>query len=339
MQGIVVTLTIHVKPGGEEFEANAGERVLDAAIRAGHVLAHSCRAGRCGACKGRVLSGRVDYGAATDSALTEADRAEGYALFCQATPLSDLTIEAKVIAGADIPVRTLPCRVTRMEHYTDEIMGLSLKLAAGQTFKFRAGQYIDILLKGGAHRSFSLANAPHEDECLQLQIRHVPGGRFTSHVFTEMAERDLLRFNGPLGTFFVRKEDAAPIVMVAGGTGIAPIRGMLADLFEQGDTHEIHLYWAMRKMDDFYLDDVFRAWATAHPNFHYTPVCADPEEEGPSGPVQEVLIADLPVLSEHALYVSGSPAMVEAVSQAGLAHGLSPDRLYSDAFEFAERQD
>jgi CDP-4-dehydro-6-deoxyglucose reductase len=218
-------------------------------------------------------------------------------------------------------------------------MQLSLKLAEGQRLQFLAGQYIDILLSGNQRRSFSLATAPHVDELLQLHVRHVPGGLFSGQVFTTMKERDLLRFQGPLGTFFLREDLDRPVILVAGGTGFAPIKSILDHAFAQGTTRPLHLYWGVRAQRDLYLHVLPQAWAREHAHFHYTPVLSEPLSEdnwsGRRGWVHEAVIADHPDLSRHEVYASGPPPMIEALKKAVKTHGLPSDRLYYDSFEHA----
>ncbi|MHB8535304.1 MAG: 2Fe-2S iron-sulfur cluster-binding protein, partial [Sulfuricaulis sp.] len=256
-----MSFKIRVESSGHEFTAQENETVLAAALRQGVTLAYSCRNGDCGTCKGKIVSGRVDYGKYDAKAMSDAEKAAGSALFCQAVPLSDLAIEAREIAAAkDIPIRIMPCRVMKLEKLAHDVMVLWLKLAEGQRLQFLAGQYIDILLSGNQRRSFSLATAPHADEMLQLHVRHVPGGLFSGQVFTKMKERDLLRFQGPLGTFFLREESERPTILVAGGTGFAPIKGILEHAFAQGITRPLHLYWGARARPDLYLHELAQAW-------------------------------------------------------------------------------
>ncbi|HSW53175.1 MAG TPA: CDP-6-deoxy-delta-3,4-glucoseen reductase, partial [Sulfuricaulis sp.] len=275
-----MTFKIRIQSSGREFSAQEKETVLAAALRQGVMLPYSCRNGACGSCKGKVLAGRVDYGTYEAKAMSEAEREQGRALFCQAKPLSDLVIEAKEIAAAkDIPIRIMPARVVQMEKLADDVMRLSLKLAEGQRLQYLAGQYIDILLSGNQRRSFSLSTSPLSDELLQLHIRHVPGGFFTGHVFTKMQEKDLLRFQGPFGMFFLREDSERPAILVAGGTGFAPIKSILEYAFAKGVTRPLHLYWGVRAKRDLYLSDLPQAWAREHNNFKFTPVLSQPRPE------------------------------------------------------------
>ena len=210
---------ITIKPSNNTFDAQPDDSVLEAALREGFVLAYSCRNGACGTCKGKVLEGSVDYGVYQPETLPEAEKAQGYALFCQAKPLSDLVVECREISAVkDIQVRTLPCRVQKMDKLAADVMRIQLKLPANERLQFLAGQYIDILMRGGMRRSLSMANPPHDDALMELHLRNY-GGPFSEHVFNKMKEKEILRFEGPLGTFFLRDESAKPIIFVASGTG------------------------------------------------------------------------------------------------------------------------
>lgn len=335
-----MTFKIRNQSSGREFSVEENETVLAAALRQGVMLPYSCRNGACGTCKGKVLAGQVDYGTYETKAMSETERQQGYALFCQTKPLSDLVIEAKEIAAArDIPIRIMPARVVKMEKLADDVMRLSLKLAEGQRLQYLAGQYVDILLSGNKRRSFSLSTSPLSDELLQLHIRHVPGGFFTGHVFTKMQEKDLLRFQGPFGMFFLREESDHPAILVAGGTGFAPIKGILEYAFAKGIARPLHLYWGVRAKRDLYLPDLPQAWAREHGNFRFTPVLSEPRPEdhwdGRQGWVHEAVAADYPDLSRHEVYASGPPPMIDAIKDMVKKHGLPEDRLYYDSFEFA----
>ncbi len=338
-----MTYKVRIESSGREFSVQDKETVLAAALRQGITLAYSCRNGVCGTCKAKIISGQVDYGSYEDKALSHTEKNDGGVLLCQAIPLTDLVLHAKEInAAKDIPIRIMPARVAKLEKLAHDVMQVSLKLAEGQRLQFLAGQYIDILLSGNQRRSFSLATAPSSDALLQLHIRHVPGGHFTDHVFNKMKEKDLLRFQGPLGTFFLRDDEVAmqrPIILVAGGTGFAPIKSILEQAFANGLTRPMHFYWGARARRDLYLDELPRAWASQHAHFHYTPVLseAQPQDQwnGKQGWVHSTVIQDYPDLSQHEVYASGPPPMIEALKQAVKAHGLSEDRLYYDSFEFA----
>ena len=238
---------VTVQPSGNVFDVPEGDTILAAGLTAGFHLPYGCRNGACGSCKGKLLAGEIDYGKYQHTALSADERAAGYALFCVAKPLTDVTIESREIAAVkDIVVKKLPCRVNKLERVADDVMLVHLKLPANERLQFLAGQYIEFILKDGARRSFSMANPPHDDEFLQLHVRHVPGGSFTEHVFKTMKERDILRFEGPLGSFFLHESDK-PIVFVASGTGFAPIKAIIESAFKHGIERPMTLYWGARR--------------------------------------------------------------------------------------------
>jgi CDP-4-dehydro-6-deoxyglucose reductase len=329
---------VTVQPVGKEFEVEAGETVLAAALRQGLVLPYSCQSGACGTCKGKIVSGSVDYGVYQPRMLTEAEKAVGKALFCQAKPLGDLVIEARTIgAGAGIQIKRLPCRVQRIERAADDVVILHLRLPANERLQYLAGQYLEFLLKDGAKRSFSMANPPHDAELIQLHVRRVAGGEFTAHVFERMKERDILRFEGPYGTFFLREDSEKPIVFVASGTGFAPIKAILEHAFEKGVARPMRLYWGGRRPKDLYLDELPRKWAAAHPHFRYIPVISDglPEDhwKGRTGFVHHAVMEDFPDLSGHQVYACGVPVMVDSARKDFTEQCRLPeDEFYADSF-------
>lgn len=317
-----------------------GETVLHAAMREGLILPYGCRDGACGTCKGRLVQGSIDYGKYAARALPDAEREKGYALFCQAKPLSDLVIEAREVRKAgDIPIRILPCRVQRIEKPAVDVAILHLKLPANERLQFLAGQYLDILLRDGTRRSFSMANAPHEDELIELHIRHVAGGAFTDHVFNKMKERDVLRFEGPLGTFVLHESDK-PMVFVASGTGFAPIKSIIRSAFAAGIARPMTLYWGCRTLKDLYMRDLPEDWARKHANFRYIPVLSEalPEDRwtGRSGFVHRAVMEDFPDLSGVQVYACGVPVMVEAARRdfTALCH-LPENEFFADSFTTA----
>jgi len=330
--------TVTIQPSGHVFQVEDGETILAAALRQGFILPYGCKNGACGTCKGKLLSGGVDYGVYQRKALTDAEKTDGKALFCQAKPLTDVVIEARTIGAAkDIPVKTLPCRVQKLERLADDVIVMYLKLPANERLQFLAGQYLEFLLKDGSRRSFSMANAPHDDEFLQLHVRHVPGGKFTDHVFTKMKERDILRFEGPQGTFFLREDSEKPIVLVASGTGFAPIKSILEHAFNKGVTRPMTLYWGGRRPKDLYLNELPTKWAAEHPNFRYVPVVSDalPEDgwTGRQGFVHLAVMEDFPDLSGHQVYACGVPVMVEAARRDFIGRCRLPeDEFYADSF-------
>ncbi len=337
-----MSFQINVQPSRHQFLAEAGETILDAALRHGLAMPYGCRDGACGACRGKVLAGQIDHGKARPHALSDEDRAAGFALFCCATAHGDLTIESKEVRSLkDIPVKTLPARVERLTRAAPDVMVVELKLPANERLQFLAGQYIDILLKDGKRRAFSLANAPHDDASLQLHIRHIPGGQFTGHVFSAMAERDILRFNGPHGSFYLREDSPKPMLLVAGGTGFAPIKAIVEHAIAEKSGRPTDIYWGGRRRADLYLARLGERWAAAHPNIRFVPVLSDATGEdawgGRTGFVHRAAMEDFPDLSGHQVYVCGAPAMVAAAKADFVAKCKLPEgEFFSDAFDFSK---
>jgi CDP-4-dehydro-6-deoxyglucose reductase len=330
--------SVTLKPGGQQFQVEEGETVLAAALRQGHVLPYGCKSGACGTCKGRILEGRVDYGTYTKHVLTDEEKAKGRALFCQAKPLGDLVLEARAIGAAKgIQIKTLPCRVQQMQRLADDVMVLRLKLPANERLVYLAGQFIEFLLKGGARRSFSMASAPHDSELIELHVRRVAGGSFTEHVFTTMKERDILRFEGPLGVFFLREDSDKPIVLVASGTGFAPIKALIEEAFRKGVARPMVLYWGGRRPKDLYMNELAEKWAAEHPGFKYVPVISDalPGDAwaGRTGFVHRAVMEDFPDLSGHQVYACGVPIMVDSARKDFTEKCRLPeDEFYADSF-------
>jgi CDP-4-dehydro-6-deoxyglucose reductase len=331
---------ISLQPGGQTFSADADQTILEAALEAGLLLPYSCRDGACGACKGRVVSGEFALDVYSASALSDTERDAGMSLFCRTRARSNMVLEARNVSRAgDIPVKKLPCRVQKLTRVAADVIVLELKLPASEPFRFNAGQYVDILLPDGARRSFSIANAPHDNTHIELHVRLIEGGRFTGQVFSTMKERDILRFEGPLGSFWLR-EGARPIVMVAGGTGFAPIKGMIEHAIHTGITRPITLYWGARRPEGLYMDELVRSWAADLPGFCYAPVISDglPDDgwTGRRGLVHEAVLADFPDLSAHEVYACGAPPMIDAARSSFVETcGLAEDAFFADAFTFA----
>ena len=338
-----MSYTLTIMPSKHSVSVMEGETLLDAALREGFLLPYGCRNGACGACKGKVLEGSIDFGDYQESALKEAEKLAGMALLCCATPQTDVVIEAREAGGAkDIPVKTMPCRVEKIETPAEDVAILYLKLPASERLQFLAGQYIDILLKDGARRAYSLANAPHDDGFLQLHIRRVPGGSFSDLVFTQMHEKAVLRFEGPLGSFFLREESEKPILLVASGTGFAPVKAILEHAFHHGIKRPITFYWGARNLAELYMLELPQKWAQEHANFKFVPVLSEPKPEdqwqGRTGFLHQAVMEDFADLGGYQVYACGAPAMVEAAHQAFTAErGLPNEEFYSDAFTFSSK--
>lgn len=336
--GFQVTL----KPSGHAFEVPAGKSILHSGLDAGFNMPYSCKTGVCQTCKGRILEGSVDYGMVHPHYFTEKDKADGYALLCQAQPLSDVTIEVRELDGlAGIVVKTVPCRVMKIGKPAPDVAVLEVRLPMNENMRFVAGQYIEFLLKDGKRRSYSMASKPKPEGTidLELHVRHTPGGLFTDHVFSKMKERELLRFEGPLGTFYLREDSAKPMVLVASGTGFAPIKGICEYAFERriNAQRPMTLYWGCRSKRDLYMLDLPTRWAAEQRNFRFVPVLSEaaPEDAwtGRTGFVHRAVMADFPDLSGHQVYACGAPVMVDAARRDFVAQcGLPADEFFADSF-------
>jgi CDP-4-dehydro-6-deoxyglucose reductase len=304
------------------------------------MLPYSCKNGTCGSCEGQVESGAVRYPLHPPLALENEQQDRGQALFCQAVPKSDLVIRAREIeAVRDIQVRKMPARVIGKSRVAPDVMLLQLRLPAAQRLQFLAGQYLEILLPDGKRRAFSIASPPQSEDIIELHVRHVEGGGFTSWVFDELEVRDILRLEAPLGTFFVRNDDPdRPMIMVGGGTGFAPLKSMIEDLLAHGDARPLHLFWGARTAAELYMHDRVLRWARQQANISYTSALSESGEaaQGDSftGLVHEAVLDAYPDLSGFDIYISGPPAMVETGRDAFVGHGADKRRIYFDSFEF-----
>ena len=331
---------ITIKPSGHAFACDEGETVLGAAMRADLMIPYGCRNGACGTCKGKILAGEVDYGAHQPGTLTPNEKAQGLALFCVAKPRTSLAIEVREVRRAgDIQIRKLPCRIEKIEKVAPDVAIVSLKLPANEGLQYLAGQYIDLLLKDGRRRSFSMATPPEHDVLLELHIRHVPGGYFSGLLFNEFKGREILRLEGPLGTFFLRDSDK-PIVFVAGGTGFAPIKAVIEHALDHEVQRPMVLYWGVRASRDLYLPDLPGTWQSRRRDFRFIPVLSDPLPEdrwpGRTGFVHKTVMTDFPDLSGYQVYACGGPAMIDAARHDFTLHcGLPENEFFADTFTYA----
>ena len=327
---------VTIKPSNHHFTVSGDETILDGALREGFNIAYGCRNGACGSCKGKLIEGSVDYGSYNNSALLDSEKKNGYALFCQAKPLTDVAIECREISAIkDIQVRTLPCRVQKLERLAPDVMMIHLRLPANERLQFLAGQYIDILTKSGLRRSLSIANAPHDDDVLQLHLRNY-GGPFSHYVFETLKEKDILRLEGPLGTFFMREDSDKPMILLASGTGFAPVKAIIEHAIHQKIPRPMTLYWGCRVRADLYLNALAESWAREH-GVNYIPVLSDapPEDHwrGRSGFVHRAMMADFPDMRGHQVYACGAPIVIESAKRDFTGQcQLPPDDFFSDAF-------
>ncbi|WP_088284442.1 CDP-6-deoxy-delta-3,4-glucoseen reductase [Ideonella sp. A 288] len=339
-----MSFRVNVQPANRDIEVARDEAILAAAIRQGIGLPYGCRDGACGSCKSRLLDGRVIHGAHQAKALTADEEAAGLILTCCATPQTDCVVEARSVPGAgEFPILKMPSRVLTITRPAPDVAVLRLQLPANQSFQYRAGQYIEFILRDGTRRSYSMANAPSRlgsPPAIELHVRHMPGGKFTDQVFGTMKEKDILRMEGPYGSFFLREDSARPIVLLASGTGLAPIKAIVERLQDAAIDRPAVLYWGCRRRDDLYLHDWAVQAAATMPNLRYVPVLSEPTAAdgwtGRVGLVHEVVMADLPDLSGQQVYACGAPVMVDAARRDFVGRcGLPADEFHADAFTSA----
>lgn len=336
-----MTFTIQIQPSNRSFEVADDEAILPAAIRQGVGLPYGCRDGACGSCKSKLLEGRVVHGAHQSKALSAEEEAAGLILTCCAKPQTNCVVEARSVPGAgEFPVLKLPSRVLSLEKAAPDVMVLRLQLPANQNFQYRAGQFVEFILRDGDRRSYSMANAPThlgEPPSIELHIRHMPGGKFTDHVFGPMKEKDILRMEGPFGSFFLREDTDKPMVLLASGTGFAPIKALLQHMQFKGITRPVTLYWGARRLADLYQHAWCLQAAADMPQLTYVPVLSEaaPEDAwtGRIGFVHQAVMADFPSLAGHQVYACGAPVVVDSAQRDFTALcGLPADEFYADSF-------
>lgn len=335
---------VRIEPHGRTLRVRPDQPILDAALAAGLNLPHSCKSGHCSSCRARLRVGEIRYPGATPPGLTESEARSGNILLCQARALTDLVLEARFITTVtEVEIKTLPCRIARLELLAPDVMQVWLRLPAVETLRFQAGQYLDILLEGGRRRSFSIASPPHDSGLIELHVRRVPGGDFTDRLFHRahdpLTVGSLLRLEGPIGQFTYRPGTGA-LLMIAGGTGFAPLKSILRHVLESERTErDIHLYWGARRQQDLYEERLVRQWTARYPRFHFTAVLSEAAhgEGAPqrTGWVHEAVLADHHDLSSFDVYAAGPPAMIEAIRTTFATHGLAPERLHFDSFDYA----
>lgn len=329
-------------PSQQVLTVERGETILDAALRAGLNLPHSCKGGHCSSCRARIRHGEVSYPLGRPLGLMEEEEREGYVLLCQAhTASENLTIEVREIRPPvpELVVKSLPCRIEHLQRLTPDIMAVFLRLPASEYFHFVPGQYLDVMLPQNRRRSFSIASTPGDGKMLELHIRRVASGEFTQQLFDGTLTKSLLRIEGPLGQFWFRRESPRPALLIGGGTGYAPLRSMLHSLLEVGDRRQLFLYWGAQAALDLYEDAELRMLCAQHPNLSYVPVLsaprADEQWQGRTGFVHAAALQDHPDLARFDVYASGPPAMVETIRHEFVQRGLPPDQLFFDSFDYA----
>ena len=337
-----MTYTITVPPSVRSFEAEPAETMLAAGIRQGIGLPYGCKDGACGSCKCKKISGTVTHGPHQDKALSAQEEADGYVLTCCGTATSDVVLESRQVthAGA-FPIKKMPARVALLEKLSPDVVRLKLQLPANDIIQYHAGQYVEFILRDGARRSYSMANAPHTlvengAPMVDLHIRHMPGGKFTDHVFGAMKEKEILRIEGPYGSFHLQ-ESPKPIVLLASGTGFAPIKAIIEHMQFMGITREAVLYWGGRRPHDLYMDEWVKARCAEMPHLKYVPVVSDalPEDgwSGRTGFVHLAVLQDFADLSGHQVYACGAPIVVDSARKDFVEKaGLPEHEFFADAF-------
>ena len=337
-----MTYTITVQPSGRSFEAEPAETMLAAGIRQGIGLPYGCKDGACGSCKCKKISGTVTHGPHQDKALSAQEEADGYVLTCCGTATSDVVLESRQVthAGA-FPIKKMPARVATLEKLSPDVVRLKLQLPANDIIQYHAGQYVEFILRDGARRSYSMANAPHTlvengAPMIDLHIRHMPGGKFTDHVFGAMKEKEILRIEGPYGSFHLQ-ESPKPIVLLASGTGFAPIKAIIEHMQFMGITRDAVLYWGGRRPQDLYMDEWVKARCAEMPHLKYVPVVSDalPEDgwSGRTGFVHLAVLQDFADLSGHQVYACGAPIVVDSARKDFVEKaGLPEHEFFADAF-------
>ncbi len=335
---------VELKKSGRTFLVDEDETVLEAAIRQDIQLPYGCKNGACGSCKGKLLEGQIEHGDHSQSALSTLDETAGGALLCCAHPKSNVLIDVREIqGGGDIPVRKVPCRIQTITYPSDDVAILELQLPASERFQFLAGQYLEFLLKDNKRRAYSIASAPHQEGPIELHIRHLPGGLFTDPLFGQGAdgksikEKDILRFEGPQGIFFLREDTQKPIIFLASGTGFAPIKSILLHMREKKIEREVHFYWGGRRPKDLYMDTLCQELVSTLPHFHYIPVISEalPDDHwtGRTGFVHRAVMADFPNLSTFQVYACGAPIVIQSAQRDFVEQcGLPEDEFYADSF-------
>jgi len=334
---------VRIEPHGRTLRVGESQPVLEAALAAGLNLPHSCKSGHCSSCRARLVKGEIRYPAGRPLGLTAEEERSGYVLLCQARALSDLTVEARLIAGIDdVTIKTLPCRIARLTRLAPDVMQLFLRLPAVEPLRFQAGQYLDVLLESGRRRSFSIASPPHDSSLIELHVRRVSGGGFSERLFgagvAPLAEGALLHIEAPLGQF-TYQDGEGPVLMVAGGTGFAPLKSMLRHALERGRSRPLHLYWGARHAEDVYEEPLLLEWQRRYAQFRFTAVLSEATAAEAAhtraGWVHEAVLADHPRLDRYEVYAAGPPAMIEAIRVAFARHGLAAERLHFDSFDYA----
>jgi CDP-4-dehydro-6-deoxyglucose reductase len=337
-----MSFQITVEPSGRTFNADSSETLLAAGIRQGIGLPYGCKDGACGSCKCKKISGTVVHREHQAKALSADEEAQGLILTCCSTAQSDLVLESRQVTEAgSFPIKKMPVRVVSLEKKSHDVMSIIMQLPATDVMQFHAGQYVEFLLRDGSRRSYSMGNAPHTLDPaapkVELHIRHMPGGKFTDVVFSTMKEKDILRIEGPYGSFYLREDSQAPMILLASGTGFAPIKALIEHMQHKGITRPATLYWGGRRPSDLYMNDWVEEHVKAMPNLTYVPVVSDALAEdawlGRTGFVHQAVLQDHPDLSGFQVYACGAPIVVDSARADYLDKaGLPEEAFFADSF-------
>ncbi|HLS84794.1 MAG TPA: 2Fe-2S iron-sulfur cluster-binding protein [Burkholderiales bacterium] len=318
-----MTFKVKIADSDIAFDCPQDKSILDAALEAGWELPYSCRRGACESCRARVVSGEL----AGPTALT------GEALLCRAQPRSDVEIAPREIRRLDPTARKrIRAKLYRLERPAPDVASLHLRFPAGVRVKFRAGQYLEVILGDASRRAFSMANPPQQSDGALLHVRILPGGAFSDTVLGALKTGDALDVELPFGDFHLR-ESRKPAILLAGGTGFAPMKAIVEDVLRRGVERDIALYWGARRRSGLYAEALAQKWASQRPSFRFVPVLSEESWEGRSGLVHRAVMEDFPSLSGHEVYACGAPGMVEAARRELVAErGLPSDAFYCDPF-------
>jgi CDP-4-dehydro-6-deoxyglucose reductase len=338
------SFSVRLEPGGRTLAVPAESTVLDAAVHGGISIPHTCRSGLCRTCKGTLVSGRLhgplaqaaDTGAGSGSEAAPGD----VLLLCRSVPRSDCVLEVPGATELKFQPERFPAKLAGVEKPAPGVAVLRLRLPMNRKLNFLAGQYLDVLLEGGARRSYSIASTPQVGGIteLELHVRHYAGGRFSDRLFAEKPATGMLQIEAPLGAFFLRDESSGPLILLATGTGFAPIQSMVQDAIRSGRAARqgLHVYWGAREVADLYRLQHAGAWAAEAAGVRFTPVLSGPPPAGWSGQrghVQQVVMQDFANLADAQVYACGSAAMVDSARAELVAQrGLPEDRFFADAF-------
>jgi len=334
----VPTYKIKIQSSGLEFHVKPSQTILEGAIASGITLPYGCQDGACGSCKGKVISGKYFLNEYQSSALTDSDIKAGNTLYCKSMAQEDLVIEPNIPEVYDqYSPKVLPVKVESLTRLNHDVMQMFLKLPAKETFRFKAGQYIEFIMGDGSRRAFSMANAPL-DSMIELHLRLVEGGKFTSFVFNEMKEKSIHRIEGPIGQFYLRDSEK-PIIFIAGGTGFAPIKSIIEDMIANKNKRKIYLYRGVRSEKDFYMNELVNDWIKKLEGLTYIPVVEDGlSEDARSGYVHHAVLEDFKNLNDIQVYCCGAPGLVENAFKDLTKSGLPDDQFFADAFTFAPKK-